>query len=119
MVRLQLTPQTLDPPLAVATPLGDHTLLHLVCMECTVSLDDIQLKADLIVLHKSEFDVILGMDWLASYHVSLDCYAKTVYFREPGRPDLVEATSKGNPFAEAFLAHIEDVLQPGQTPTVA
>ena len=27
-----------------------------------------------------------------------------------GRPDVVVATSQGNPFAEAFLAHIEEVM---------
>jgi len=63
----------------------------------------------------SEFDVILGMDWLSSYHVSLDCFAKTVCLRMHGRPDIVVATSQGNPLAEAFLAHIEEVLQREQS----
>ena len=59
----------------------------------------------------SEFDVILGMDWLASYHVSIDCYAKTVCLRIPRREELVVATSRGNPLAEAFLAHIEEMAE--------
>ena len=43
-----------------------------------VNLDDLEFSVDLIVLQMLEFDVILGMDWLSSHHVSLDCFAKTV-----------------------------------------
>ncbi|WMV45497.1 hypothetical protein MTR67_038882 [Solanum verrucosum] len=31
-----------------------------------------------------DFDVILGMNWLSSYHVILDCNAKTVTLVMPG-----------------------------------
>ena len=47
--------------------------------------------------------------------MSLDCFAKTVCLRVPGRPDVVVATSQGNPFAEAFLAHIEEVSRRDQS----
>lgn len=30
------------------------------------------------------FDVILGMDWLASYYVVLDCFAKIVTLAQSG-----------------------------------
>lgn len=33
---------------------------------------------DLLILDMVDFDVILGMHWLAPYHDFLDCYAKTV-----------------------------------------
>ncbi|RVW79287.1 Transposon Ty3-I Gag-Pol polyprotein [Vitis vinifera] len=33
-----------------------------------------------------DFDVILGMDWLASYHASVDCFEKRVTFSIPGQP---------------------------------
>jgi len=67
----------------------------------------------------SEFDIILGMDWLSSYHVSIDCFAKTICLRLPGQVEFVIATSQGNPFAEAFLAHIEEVLLRDQSVTLA
>ena len=57
----------------------------------------------------SEFDIILGMDWLSSYHVSIDCFSKTVTLRIPGQQEIVVATAQGNPLAEAFLAFIEEV----------
>ena len=115
MHRLHLLPETFDDLLSVATPLGDSSVLELICRRCTVTLDEFQFCVDLIVLPMSEFDVILGMDWLSSYHVSLDCFAKTVCLRMHGRPDIVVATSQGNPLAEAFLAHIEEVLQREQS----
>jgi len=58
----------------------------------------------------SEFDVILGMDWLSFYHVKIDYFFKTVYLKVPGRVELVVATSGGNLLAETFLAHIKEVL---------
>ena len=30
-----------------------------------------------------DFDVILGMDWLAQHYASLDCHEKDVIFRIP------------------------------------
>ena len=38
---------------------------------------------DLIILGMVDFDVILGMDWLAPYHAVLDCNAKTVTLEIP------------------------------------
>ena len=62
MLRLHLVPEILDLPLSVATPLDDSATLDLNCRECVVRLDDLQFSVDLVVLHMSEFDIILGMD---------------------------------------------------------
>lgn len=40
------------------------------------------------MLDMIEFDVILGMGWLAPYHVILDCYAKIITFASPGVPRI-------------------------------
>ena len=115
MLSLHLLPEYLAVPLSVATPLGDASTLDLICRSCVVSLDDLEFSVDLIVLQMSEFDVILGMDWLSSYHVSHVCFAKTVCLRVPGRSDIIVATLRGNTFTEAFLAYIEEVLQRDQS----
>ncbi|GAB2282775.1 hypothetical protein Dimus_039562 [Dionaea muscipula] len=44
---------------------------------------------DLIALDLHDFDVILGMDWLANHHARLDCREKRVYFSRPGEPGFV------------------------------
>ena len=62
---------------------------------------------DLVVISMSDYNVIIGMDWLARHHVSLDCFAKTVAFQLPGMDRVVVASSRGNALAEAYLAHLE------------
>ena len=32
--------------------------------------------------------MILGVDWLASYHASIDCFRKRVMFKIPGQPNF-------------------------------
>ena len=106
-----MIPEALDPPLSAATPLGDSVLLKFICRKCVVNLDDIHSNVDLIVILMSEFDVILDMNWLSSYHVSINHFVKTVCLRVPGRVELVVATSRGNLSAEAYLANIEKVTR--------
>jgi len=105
MHRLHLTFNTLDIPLLVVTPLGDFSILEFVYRECIISLEDVKFMADLIIFFMSEFDMILGMDWSSSYHVKIDYFVKMVDLRVLGRAELVVATSRGNPLAQAFLVH--------------
>ena len=46
------------------------------------------LKANLISLEMSDFDVILGMDWLSNHRVSMDCFTKKIVFKKLRYPDL-------------------------------
>ncbi|VVA36124.1 PREDICTED: reverse mRNAase, partial [Prunus dulcis] len=49
---------------------------------------DVCLEANLIPLEMVGLDVILGIDWLAKHHASVDCFRKEVIFRSPGRPEV-------------------------------
>ena len=42
-----------------------------------------ELLADLVMFDVIDFDVILGMDWLAQHYASLDCREKVVIFQNP------------------------------------
>ena len=44
---------------------------------------DRELVADLTLLEMKDFDVILGMDWLAANYASVDCCSKKVKFQIP------------------------------------
>ena len=46
-----------------------------------------ELSVDLIELVMADFDMILGMDWLAKYGATIDCRRKMVTF-EPEGEDL-------------------------------
>ena len=44
---------------------------------------------DLIMLNILEFNVILGMDWLATYHATLNFHMKMVKFDLLGEPTFI------------------------------
>lgn len=47
-----------------------------------------QLPTDLAVLNLGEFDIILGIDWLTTWHGTIDCVAKKVYFHPPDQGEF-------------------------------
>ena len=48
----------------------------------------IVLKANLIPLEMSDFDVILGMSWLSNHQALMDYFTKKIVFKKPGYPEL-------------------------------
>ncbi|XP_057990644.1 uncharacterized protein LOC131173015 [Hevea brasiliensis] len=87
-MRFSTPPTLLEYPLSVSTPMGDAIDTDMVYRGCIVHIGDRELAADLVSLDMFEFDVILGMDWLATYHVSLDCHNKVVLFKIPGEAEF-------------------------------
>nr|CAD1826060.1 unnamed protein product [Ananas comosus var. bracteatus] len=68
----------------------DH-VLHVAecCWACPVQLGPWIMLADLLVLGQlQDFDVVLGMDWLARYYATIDYGARTVTFHEPGQEEF-------------------------------
>ena len=51
---------------------------------CIVTLMGYDTYADLKVLDMIDFNVILGLYWLSSFHAILNCYAKTITLAMPG-----------------------------------
>ena len=77
-------PGLMDYNLSVATPMGDSLVSNSMLKSCVIQIEDRQMLADLILMDMYEYDVILGMDWLAAYHASVDCFRKEVLFRPLG-----------------------------------
>ncbi|KAL0561158.1 hypothetical protein IC582_001578 [Cucumis melo] len=50
---------------------------------CQIEIAGHVIKVTLLVLDMLDFDVILGMDWLAANHASIDCSRKEVAFNPP------------------------------------
>ena len=65
--------ETLEKPLYVSSPLGTRVSVDMICRGCELEISGILLTVDLRVMDMSEFDVILGMDWLMAYRVVIDC----------------------------------------------
>ena len=73
VIELGLEVEALKEPLYVSSPLGIRARIGMICRGCELEISGIRLTVDLRVMELSEFDVILGMDWLTSYTVVIDC----------------------------------------------
>ena len=69
---LGLEVETLDEPLHVSSHLGTKVRIDWICRGCELEISGILLTVDLQVMDMSEFEVILGMDWLMTYRVVID-----------------------------------------------
>ena len=76
----------MDFDLFVATPLGDFVVVNKILRNCCVMIGYREMTVDLVLLDLQDFDVILGMDWLASYHAFVDCFGKRVMLSIPDQP---------------------------------
>ncbi|KAK8942729.1 hypothetical protein KSP39_PZI009417 [Platanthera zijinensis] len=74
----------LDVPFEISVP-GHLLLSTRGILNCPILLGELQVVADLIVLEMTEFDVILGMNWLVAYQAKLDCVAKRVNLSIDGK----------------------------------
>ena len=79
---------------------------------------------NLILLEMYDFDLILGMDWLSTHRVLVDCFTKRVVFQKPRFLELefesdrkilpacvisaLEAKRLLHKNCEAYLAHVVD-----------
>ena len=75
---LGLEVETLEGPLYVSSPLGIRARIGMICRGCELEISGTLLTVDLRIMDMSEFDVILGMDWLTAYRVIIDCERRRV-----------------------------------------
>ena len=81
MKDLGLEVETLEEPLYLSSPLGTRVNIDKICWGCELEISGILLTVDLRVMDISEFDVILGMDWLMTHRVVInyDCRRVIAY----------------------------------------
>ena len=70
VIELGLEVEALEEPLYVSSPHGIRARVGMICRGCELEISGILLTVDLRVMDMSEFDVILGMDWLTTYKSS-------------------------------------------------
>ena len=120
----ELTP--LKNKLIVTTPLGERILRTSMFEGCEVSVECVVLKANRTPLEMSDFDVILGMDWLSNHRASMNCLTKKIRFEKLGYPKLefiddrrilptcvifaLEAKRLLFKGCESYLAHVLDTF---------
>ena len=62
----------------MSSPLGIRARIGMICHGFELEISVILLTVGLRVMDMSEFDVILGMDWLTAYRVVIDCEHRRV-----------------------------------------
>ena len=92
VIELSLEVETLEEPLYVSSPLGIRARIGMICHDCKLEISGTLLTVDLRIMDMSEFDVILGMDWLTAYRVVIDCERRrvTAYTQDNTRVEFQE-----------------------------
>ena len=62
----------------MSSPLGIRARIGMICRGCELEISRTLLTVNLRIMNMSEFDVILGMDWLTAYKVVIDCERRRV-----------------------------------------
>uniref|UniRef100_A0A2C9W6D4 RNA-directed DNA polymerase n=1 Tax=Manihot esculenta TaxID=3983 RepID=A0A2C9W6D4_MANES len=116
--RLGLMISKLECPLWVSGPKCDPSVAVSVCRFRPVFIEGRCLPADLVVLDLTDFDVILGMDWLYAYSATLDCRDKVVSLRDQDGSECVfRGDRRGTP--RAHVRELESqVREPASIPVV-
>ncbi|GJX83026.1 putative reverse transcriptase domain-containing protein [Tanacetum coccineum] len=87
--KLNMTHTPLIERVIISTPMMNHMLIDHEYVNYPLRFDDRIRPANLLPIHMLDFDVILGMDWLASHRATIDCYARTVIFGNVRQPEFV------------------------------
>ena len=101
MKDLVLEFETLEESLHVSSPLRTSVNVDQICRGCELEISEILLTVDLRVMDMSEFDVILGMDWLTTHQVVIDCDHRRVTAYTPNSTCFVFHGDKHNALPQA------------------
>jgi len=75
--------------LIIATPASGEVSATSICVGCPMEVACRRFKVNLICLPMEGLDMILGMDWLASNHVVIDCGQRKVVFPDVEGLELI------------------------------
>ncbi|XP_070050863.1 uncharacterized protein [Nicotiana tomentosiformis] len=129
---LDIIRESLGTPIYVSTHVGDSVVMDRIYRSCIVTFYGYETRADLLLLVMTNFEVILGMDWLSPYYAILDCHTKTDTLVMSELPRLewkgssVSTSSRVISFMKArhmvkkgclaYLAYVRDT--PAESPTI-
>ncbi|GKD99208.1 putative reverse transcriptase domain-containing protein [Tanacetum coccineum] len=85
---LDVAPSTLDTSYVIELADGRISETNVVLRGCMLGLLGHSFDIDLMPIELGSFDVIIGMDWLAKYHVLIICDEKVIHI--PYCESLVE-----------------------------
>ena len=62
----------------MSSSLGFRARIGTICRGCELEISGTLLTVDLRIMEMSEFDVIVGMDWMIAYRIVIDCECRRV-----------------------------------------
>nr|GEU56951.1 putative reverse transcriptase domain-containing protein [Tanacetum cinerariifolium] len=80
---------TRDYALSISTPMKNNMVNGYEYRDCLLRFDDKIHSAKLLPLEMSDFDIILGMDWLTQHRATIDCHTKRVIFGDLNNPEFI------------------------------
>ncbi|XP_057246760.1 uncharacterized protein LOC130589511 [Beta vulgaris subsp. vulgaris] len=80
---LNLQPSCDFSSLSVALPTGETVRCRVMYRNCPIVLGKVEFLVDLVEFELSEFDVILGMNWLTKYEADINCVKQSVTLKAP------------------------------------
>ena len=81
-------PEELIEPLYISTSLKIIAIANIIFKNYIIQIGKKELIADLIQLNMHDFDIILEMNWLSSYHTHIDSFENRVVFRVSDEPQF-------------------------------
>ncbi|RZB65706.1 Transposon Tf2-9 polyprotein [Glycine soja] len=124
--RLGLCATKLPYDMVVSTPTNEPVTTSRVCLKCPIIVEGRSFTADLICLSLAHLDVILGMDWLSTNHIFLDCKEKMLVFGGdvvPNEPSKRDATNDGagdvRTYMVLFSMNVEEDVEVSSIPVVS
>jgi len=75
--------------LVVSTPASSMVRTSSLCTRCSVEVVGRIYKVNLICLPLQELEVILGMNWLSTNRILIDCREKKLLFSQLVEPELL------------------------------
>ena len=112
---LGLSTSLLQFDMLVSTPIGKSFLATRVVKDDNIVIGGRELHVDLILLKLHDFDIILGMDWLATHNALVDCFSKKVTFHIPGQPKFsFEGSSGDTPIQLISIMKAQSLVKKGR-----
>ncbi|KAL4311186.1 hypothetical protein GQ457_01G017040 [Hibiscus cannabinus] len=119
-----ITSESTSSDVLVINPIGHSVRVNKICKQCPIVIQGIEFPADLMELPFFEFEIILGMDWLHTYHAIVDCRLKRLVLRNKKGAEIVVVGEGSNCLGNvisamkagrlihqgcrAYLAHVVD-----------
>nr|GFB02847.1 putative reverse transcriptase domain-containing protein [Tanacetum cinerariifolium] len=99
--------------LSLSTPMRHSVIISHEFRNCPLRVGDDIRFANLLPLEMSDFDIILGMDWLTEHRATIDCHLKRVIFSDLNNPEFIYHGSRPALYrmAPVELKELKDQLQ--------